>query len=701
MPTFKITSPDGKQYTINGPEGATQEQAFQLLQTQLGAQPARAAVAPAPKAESGNTFVDGVKGLAAGAGLGLGNVALGAQRLFGKGLAAMDDILPGKTPNSSLGRMAEWLVEDADAGKVRFASENAPFKAASPLMNATGEIGGSIVGTLPVGGLLPGALRTASTAKGVAGVLPRAGQAAGVGALYGGVTGATGSNADSLAGMLTDGAWGVGAGAAMGGVSTPVAAAAGAVSSNVAQRFSKTRAADFAKQKIAEALSRDATGSYFTSGAGNPLSQMAARFSRLGDEAVLADAGGRNTNQLLDTLATLPGRTKEQVYNVQHRRAATAGARMRTAAEEALDTQGQRLPSTVESLIARRQRDSAPLYNQLRQTNIAPSQELADIVKAADELGATKIGREIATARQMPFTLDSSAPSRWNMGDLDHVKQGIDQVLASRKALNQDGTLTPVGLAYQALKTRLLGALDDATTNRQTGESLYRKAREAFAEPSRLLDAGKAGQMAINRDEGSILGMVRGMSDNELQAFRIGAFEGLRAKLGTQGGRTNILNMWQEPTTKERLRAIFGNERAFREFAASVGKEAQLKRLQSVGVGSQTAARQAGMGDLDVSVAMDAGTALGAAKTGNLLTAAGAAKNVWNRVAVPQRVRDEMGNMLLSRGGVGAQNLNSLAPLIQSINSRNMLLSNGVGVLGGNIGSALTTPGLSVQQIPR
>lgn len=658
----------------------------------------QAAPAPAP---GGSTFVDGVKGLAAGAGLGLGNAALGAQRLFGKGLAAMDDILPGKTPNSSLGRMAEWLVNDADAGKARFASENAPFKAASPLMNATGEIGGSIVATLPVGGLLPGALRTASTAKGVTGILPRAGQAAGVGALYGGVTGATGSNANSLAGMLIDGASGAAVGAGMGGIGTPVAAAAGAVSSNIAQRFSKTHAADFAKQKIAEALSRDATGSYFTSGAGNPLSQMAARFSRLGDEAVLADAGGRNTNQLLDTLATLPGRTKEQVYNVQHRRAATAGARMRTAAEEALDTQGQRLPSTVESLIARRQRDSAPLYNQLRQTNIAPSQELADIVKAADELGATKIGREIATARQMPFTLDSSAPSRWNMGDLDHVKQGIDQVLASRKALNQDGTLTPVGLAYQALKTRLLGALDDATTNRQTGESLYRKAREAFAEPSRLLDAGKAGQMAINRDEGSILGMVRGMSDNELQAFRIGAFEGLRAKLGTQSGRTNILNMWQEPTTKERLRAIFGSERAFREFATSVGKEAQLKRLQSVGVGSQTAARQAGMGDLDMSVAMDAGTALGAAKTGNLLTAAGAAKNVWNRVAVPQRVRDEMGNMLLSRGGVGAQTLNSLAPLIQSINSRNMLLSNGVGVLGGNIGSTLTTPTQSIQQIPR
>lgn len=40
MPTFKFTSPDGKTYSIKGPDGATQEQAFAILQQQLGAAPA-------------------------------------------------------------------------------------------------------------------------------------------------------------------------------------------------------------------------------------------------------------------------------------------------------------------------------------------------------------------------------------------------------------------------------------------------------------------------------------------------------------------------------------------------------------------------------------------------------------------------------------------------------------------------------------
>jgi hypothetical protein len=37
MPAFQFTSPDGKKYIINGPEGSTPEQAYQILQQQMGA----------------------------------------------------------------------------------------------------------------------------------------------------------------------------------------------------------------------------------------------------------------------------------------------------------------------------------------------------------------------------------------------------------------------------------------------------------------------------------------------------------------------------------------------------------------------------------------------------------------------------------------------------------------------------------------
>jgi hypothetical protein len=45
MPTFEFTSPEGKTYSVTGPDGSTKEQAFQMLQSQLGSQQA------APKPE--------------------------------------------------------------------------------------------------------------------------------------------------------------------------------------------------------------------------------------------------------------------------------------------------------------------------------------------------------------------------------------------------------------------------------------------------------------------------------------------------------------------------------------------------------------------------------------------------------------------------------------------------------------------------
>jgi hypothetical protein len=574
----------------------------------------------------------------------------------------------------------------------------------SPILTAVAQGAGTIPLAMATGGAGSAAgmaARTSSAVPAVAGLGARTVRAATVGGGYGALGGVGHSTADTVEGVLADAGKSAVTSAALGGVATPVTAGIAAVGRNAAQRLSGTAAVEFAKQKIAEALARDARGTLATGGYTNPLAQIAARFTKLGDEAVLADAGGRNTNQLLDTLATLPGRTKEAVFNVQRQRTAGVGDRMRQAADQALGTQGQRLDTTVQALFTRRQQDSAPLYNQLRQIDVAPSPQLEAIVKAADELGVTKLGREIATARQMPFTLDAAQPSRWNMGDLDHVKQGLDQVLSSRKALNPDGKLTPLGESYQQLKNALIGELDQVTSNPQTGASLYRQARQAFATPSGLIDAARAGRLAIDRDESSILSTMKGMTDIEREAFRIGAYEGLRNKLGTQGGQTNIMNMWKEPSTQEKLQAIFGSPRAYRQFAADVAREATLKRLQSVGVGSQTAARQAGMGDLDMSALSDAGAAVGAAKTGNLLTALGAARNAWNRVAVPQSVRDQMGNLLLSRGNDGAQTLNSLAPLIQSINNRNMLLSNGVGVLGAELGAGLSIPALPAQQLPR
>jgi len=114
--------------------------------------------------------------------------------------------------------------------------------------------------------------------------------------------------------------------------------------------------------------------------------------------------------------------------------------------------------------------------------------------------------------------------------------------------------------------------------------------------PSQLLGSAELGRKAMRDDVFDVASAVKSMSQSELEAFRVGALQALREKAGTQGGQANLLKMWMEPATQQRLKVIFGND--YRTFAANVAKEARMKGLETVGRGSQTAARQSGLGDL-------------------------------------------------------------------------------------------------------
>ena len=64
MPDFTFTSPEGKNYTVTGPEGATKEQAFQILQQRLKAgtaQPEEPSKTPAPAPARATTASERVK----------------------------------------------------------------------------------------------------------------------------------------------------------------------------------------------------------------------------------------------------------------------------------------------------------------------------------------------------------------------------------------------------------------------------------------------------------------------------------------------------------------------------------------------------------------------------------------------------------------------------------------------------------------
>lgn len=95
----------------------------------------------------------GLEAFAAGIGRGVGGTALGAQHYVGKGLDAM-----------GLERAGKWLQEDARTGRAKLEAEVAPYKESSPFTTGAGQLGGEIVATLPVGGLIAKGARAVGAA---------------------------------------------------------------------------------------------------------------------------------------------------------------------------------------------------------------------------------------------------------------------------------------------------------------------------------------------------------------------------------------------------------------------------------------------------------------------------------------------------------------------------------------------------------
>lgn len=397
---------------------------------------------------------------------------------------------------------------------------------------------------------------------------------------------------------------------------------------------------DVARRRVAQAMLRD----------GASPDQVVARMSKLGDDAVLAEAAGYNTRDLLDTMATLPGRTKNYTEDLIRQRQSQRGGRIATSAQQQLSPSGARLADSVESLITKRDVEATPLYERLKTVNIQLDDDLKNILDASQKLGAFARAEKISTGLREPFSLkDFKKATDVSMNDLDKVKRGLDDLISSKSATNDRGEINEFGRSVVKLKQDFLKRLDDATIDPDTGASLYKSARNAYAGPSALISAAELGRTVLNKPAATIRAMVKDMSDSELESFRVGAYEGLRDLAGTQSGQTRLLNMWKEPATQERLKEIFPSERAYREFASSVAAEARKKEIQSVGRGSQTAGREARVEDVGVETLKDTANLAAAAKTMDVGSLINMLSNNMKRTSVPEPVRNEIGRILMSR----------------------------------------------------
>lgn len=574
---------------------------------------------------------------------------------------------------------------------VRGAAES--YEKESPLMSTAGQVAASLpfmatqgiskgvqaVGKMAepyVGPAIASAGRylTAAPAAGqVMGMGQRIAQAGAAGAGYGALGGLGGSEAESISGITKDVLTSAATGAGLGAVTQPVASVLGATGQNIIGRVSDKAAGRYAEQKVAEALLRDTPPDLLQSA----LGMAQARMGKLGAEARIADVGGASTKQLLDTVATLSGETKQALERAIRERQSGRAGRLMEAADTALGTKGADFLGSLEAFNTQRQVASRPFYDVIDKAVVTVDNDLMNVLNRSEKLqGAAELLYKTKTGQ----TLDLSklkVGEQVPMNVLDTLKQSLYD---SAQTLKQSGSSLQAN-AYDDVRKNLMSLLE-AKSPKVGGQSAYGQAMKTWAGPSQMMDAAEAGRKSMTGDIMDIKQLTKDFTQSEIDAYRIGALQALRQKTGTEAGQTSLLKMWKEPATQERLREVFGND--YRQFASAVAKEARLKGMESAGRGSQTAARLAGAADLDVAPLAQAGQAIASGTPTGILTGL---TNLYGRIQTPEPVRNEIGQILLSRE---RQKLMDMAQTIQRVNEERARAAGRTGYLGGQIGANIS-----------
>jgi hypothetical protein len=508
----------------------------------------------------------------------------------------------------------------------------------------------------------------------VMGLGQRMAQAGGSGAGYGFVSGLGGSYEDDALEMLKEAGKSALISGGLGAGTQPVMSVLGAGGRQVMARMSPASAGTYAQQKVAEALIRDVPEPLT---AANALSRAQARLLKLGPEARIADVGGKSTRNLLDVQATLPGTTANVAERAILDRQSGRAGRLMTAADEALGTQNAQFLQTIDNFNTQRFNDSRPYYAAIDKAILQVDNSLTDVfnrskgVQGASELlFQTKTGQTIDLSK---LKYGEQVP----MNVLDTLKQSLYD---ASQALRKTGNNSQAN-AYDDVREKLVGVLE-AKSPKVGNQSAYTLAMKTWAGPSQMSDAAEVGRKAMTDDVLNLGQAMKGFTQAETDAFRVGALQALRQKTGTEAGQTSLLKMWKEPATQDRLKAVFEND--YKSFASAVAKEARLKALESTGRGSASAARLAGQADLDVAPFAQAA---GAVSSGNPMAIVTAATNLARQTQTPEAVRNEIGRILLSRD---PQQLTQLADIVRKLNESRARAAGVAGRGSGQIGSMIS-----------
>lgn len=475
-----------------------------------------------------------------------------------------------------------------------------------PLDYGVGQVGG-VVATLPIG-VGKAVVQTGVKAGGKliqAGraVLESAKQGAKQGAVYG-----FGSGEDGIENRLVNS----GKTAAAGAVLNPAIKGAVKVIAAPVKALASTfqNKANFAGKKVAQAAERAGTTI-------PKAMQEVQRLQKTNPDTRLVDVLGNPGMRLARAVHTKGGEGGEKVTKFLNERQVEQGPRLTKAITKSLGNPNQFYKALDENLAALKT-NAKPFYETAyaskinyaehgpaitRAWNMVPERLRSKVVSAANDLlvsegqKAKAIGDVIGRGKDGRMTPQPSV-EQW-----DYIKRGLDAVIESTEGQAASGGMSSLGRSLSLVKKELLKTIDKAVPD-------FANARKIYSDDLTIKNALEEGRKALNADPEAIARKLASLDNAAADMYRIGFARAVNDAAGRVGeGGDVISRVWASPARKARLKAVFGDEGKFRQFADLAEHEAATTRLnRNVTGGSQTANKLNDLEDAGSEFIIDAAT---------------------------------------------------------------------------------------------
>lgn len=325
--------------------------------------------------------------------------------------------------------------------------------------------------------------------------------------------------------------------------------------------------------------------------------QLAAQTRSLNPKPeVLAEYGGENVGGLYEATATLPGRAKEAVSQLENRvgtRFGEQGMAARATADLERRT-GIAAGSTREGVetITKRMRESAsPLYDKAFQAGAVVDERIAPLLKRPSTRSAVKYAKDLAEEAGETFSLpDTGAPM--DIRALHHIKLALDDAIAAAKLDTSKGP---------TMRARMIETRNQIREILHTNPD-YRKAAEIWSGESAMRDALEEGSEAMTRAAKAedIRHAMQNLTPGEQEMYRQGMVNRAIADLADVGDNRNPMAVLAgSPGKRDKIAATFSNKADFEAWLDDVQREDAIVGTRNTRLrGSQTASRLASQEDL-------------------------------------------------------------------------------------------------------